>query len=213
MILEISKMTIFIVITLCTLFTMGCSCKPILYKPTADPSSIILSVNVPDTITSLSLFPRDRTIAEKGVNKSTGDRQPDEIEERFELFKASGPSTFLGAEYRIMLYRNEDAAKRGYGFQRRAALPIDFPPFREYSGEKLAYYFTHIRRPRSDVEGFCRPLSYYESQFIFRLRNLVVSIDTHHEDISSDLLVSSVKYFTEQLEKSIEAQKLKNKDD
>lgn len=209
MIQKLHKTIVSIGLMVCMVFISGCSCKPILYKPTDDPSSIVLSLNVHEKVTSLSLFPRDRTIVEKGVHKETGGRAPDEIEEMIDLFTGSGSSTFLGTQYRVTLYRNEDAAKRGYEFWRRAALPLEFPPFREDRGEKWAYYLTHIRRPREDIEGFCRPMSYYESQIIFRLRNLVVFIEARHKDINSDLLVSSVKYFSEQLEKTIDGTGIK----
>jgi hypothetical protein len=206
MILQPCKIITFLGLAVLTMSISACSCKPIVYKPTADPSPIILSLKMPDAITSLSLFPRDRTSVEKGVNKNSGGRQPDEIEEMFYIFKGSdGSSMFFGTEYRITLYRNEDAAKRGYEFWRKGAAPLGSPPFHEDRQDNWAYYLAYINQPRSSVEGFCRPMPYYRSEIIFRLRNLVASIVAHHEDMSSDLLVSSVKYFAEQLEKAMES--------
>jgi hypothetical protein len=186
-------------------FLPACSCKPILYKPTIDPSLPILGLKVPETIETLSGLPRDRTHADNGINLHSRSPQPDNVKEMFELFKETDSSHYLGTQYYFRLYLNEEAAIRNYEFQKSIFSRHWRPIFNEVRSETCAYYLTYINQLRNSREGFCSPQSNYVSEFTVRLRNLVVQIEVRTDNRAKNaaLMMSSVEYLAALLAKSL----------
>src|SRR5258707_9668855 len=69
-------------------FLSGCvllrPTSPVLHKANCDLNPI-LAVRLPEHVDTLASIPRSKVIAENGINKNTGDPQPDGIKEFFYL--------------------------------------------------------------------------------------------------------------------------------
>jgi len=165
----------------------GC-CNPLIYEPTFD-SSFILSTHFLKYYDTLEKLPRDETPVFNGVNKYTGRKQPDEIKEMFNY------GCDLGI-YRFKLFYNEGAALKSYNFKLMSKY---IPIYKEFENEEIKFYVNFTSRPRSDIEGGCKPFDYYCSSAVFLIKNIVVAVAVTHDNQKSDDLNKAVKYLINML--------------
>ena len=181
----------------------GC-CKPILYKPSRDPSSIIFALKLPQEIKTLMGIPRDTT----RVQKTDEDRKylpPHAVKESFELVRKTKGDYPYGVKYTFSLFFDEESANKffygWYSFYQKTGRM-----FCENKSDNRNYFITYVEHPRSDAGGFCLPMSYYSQSAVFRLGNLVVKIDVTAKKRTSDLLTEYIEYLAEILEKEFHRQ-------
>lgn len=173
----------------------GC-CRPILYEPSADPSSQIMSLKVPDFIETLEGFPRT------GRTYGTGDesRRHNVVVEGFDLVKEFQGQHPCETTFTFYIWSDEETArtfvKDTSSFERDVG-----NIFRENQAEGRSYWITYIERPRSDAAGFCLPMDFYTQKAVFRLQNLVIETRVRAEHRTSDMLSEPVAYLAGLLEK------------
>ncbi len=171
------------------LLLSGCS-TPILYKPSADPSSPLLSLPFPRPIETLEGFPRTWPGLMRDPSERGKTRAPKEV---FTLRVEPKAGSYFGSECNFFLYFDEKGAKDDFlgWFKKHRDKGRIF--YEGDSGER-SYLVTYVERPRTSPEGLWRPANRYVQDAVFRLGNLVVRIEAVSEERKPDLLTGSIEY-------------------
>ncbi len=160
----------------------GCS-RPLLYPPSCNLSPVLTAM-YPRQIDTLAGCPRDNVYVENGINKLTGDQQPDEIKEMFDLSKD-------GAQFNFVLFLNETAAAKWFVSEKDSAAER-VPVFRQETADGCRAFIRYVEQPRADPEGGGRPMGYYISRVCFQVRNAVVEVQIRSDKPQTDKLTLAV---------------------
>jgi hypothetical protein len=177
-------------------FMSGCICKPILYEPKHDPSPLILSLKIPQSIETLSGIPRDRTMVENGIILATGSRQTYGVKEAIIIKK--GAEYAPSVTYVFTLYYSVLHAKKDFELFKNDRF---IKPFFFGEAEEHAYYITYILQDQGRNGFFCETSPYFHSHAGFRLRNLFIEIRVIDEENKFDSLTRAVEYIADILAK------------
>lgn len=103
-------------------------------------------------------------------------------------------------EYVFALYPDEVAARTDYEFEKGTFTPV----YMEAQANDWSYFLTYIDMPRSDPEGFCRPLPYYYSRANFLSHNLLIRVTVMDGKPTSEALAASIQYLVDLLAREFE---------
>jgi hypothetical protein len=172
---------------ICTL--LSSCCNPILYKPSADPSSALLKVTFPKVIETLSGFSGGETKVKKGPDEP---KKLGELKEIIEIFKGEPGELYFGTEYRFYLYYTEDKAKIDFLNQRSYTKNSFHNIFVAGQSENSLYFVSYVEQPRSDPGGLCMPMDYYVQNALFCFGNLIIDVKTRDRKFSRDMLTKPI---------------------
>ena len=138
-------------------------------------------MHFPEHIDTLPGVPRDKTIAENGINKGEGSRSPDDIKEFFFLKRDD-------VEFQFEIFFSDSAAIRLYEPWKH-----DHPVFRETTVDGCSGCVHYTEEPRSDPEGGSSPMGYYISRASFRLHNVLIRLSAQDNELQSDKLTNAIR--------------------
>jgi len=190
------------------LLVPGCICvsmfrptTPVLHKPSPCDLGPVLTLSLPQDITTLAGVPRTESIVEGGYNKSVERQEAGRRDSRRELFyfRMGGTPEVGLTEYMFALFHSDAAAAEEYEWAKR-----DHPVFREATENGLAGRVHYTEEPRADPEGGSGPMGTYISRADFRLHNLYIRVETHahvenHEKPQNDKLANAVRELAQML--------------
>jgi hypothetical protein len=169
----------------------GCSLlrptSPVLHKTNCDLNPV-LAVRLPEHVGTLASIPRSKVIAENGINKNTGDPQPDGIKELFYLNKGD-------VEYEFDLCFSDTAARQLYESARDR-----HPVLHETGADGRNACLHYTEQPRSDPEGGSSPMNDYISRASFRLHNAFIRVTAQDDKAQSEKLTNAVKDLAQMLD-------------
>jgi hypothetical protein len=189
------RVSLFGGLVLCMLLT-GC-CNPILYKPSADPSPILLRVTFPENIETLLDFSADKSKVLRSADSYNKSR---DLKEIIEIFEGEPRSSYLGSAFLFELYYSGEKAKSSFLNRRSFAMYRGRDLFVDSSSEKVSHFISYIERPRSDPEGLCAPMDYYFQSGTFRISNLILRIEVRSREFNRDMLTKPIEYISRLLD-------------
>lgn len=191
------KPSVLSMVTGMVLCLMLCNCcEPILYKPSADPLSILLKAAVPSNIDTLYGFSVGRM---KTFKNAGGLETPNKVKEILEFSQDGIGEPSFRAEYRLYLYDTEQSAKGVFIDKRSFAENVAHNIFVSEQSERYSYFVSNVERPRSDPGGLCMPMDYYVQNAMFRFGNLIIDVRTRSEKLNTDMLTIPITYVSQKL--------------
>lgn len=160
--------------------------SPVLHETNCDLSPV-LAVRIPEHVATLATVPRNKVIAENGINKNTGDPQVDGIKEFFYLKKSD-------VEFEFRLCFSDAAAMQLYESGKHGHTVL-----RENTMDGCSACLYYTEQPRSDPEGGSSPMGYYISRASFRLHNVLISVTAQDNKPESDTLSNATKDLAQML--------------
>jgi hypothetical protein len=182
--LRISKLWMYVGGLVMCLLLSAC-CKPILYKPTADPSEALLDIEFPRVIGTLSGFSAGNT---KAILTEDQAKRGGDLREIIDV-------SYMGTSFRFYLCYTEETAKAIY-LDLRAMESI----FVSSQSADYWYFISYVERPRSDAASLCTPMDYYTQTAVFRFGNLIIDAKAQNRKFSTDMLSQPIEYVARRLE-------------